>query len=53
MTCPHSQHANPVDARFCIGCAHRFMGELALKTNPAQIGAPLAAPYFEHSKKLF
>jgi len=20
MTCPHCQHANPIDARFCTGC---------------------------------
>src|SRR5262249_28591251 len=35
--------------KFHIGCAHRFLGEIALQTNPAQLGAPLAAPHFETS----
>jgi tetratricopeptide (TPR) repeat protein len=39
--------------KFHIGCAHRLLGELALKTNTAQIGVPLAAPHFEHSIAIF
>jgi len=35
--------------KFHIGCAHRFLGEIALHTNPAQREAPLAAPHFEQS----
>jgi tetratricopeptide (TPR) repeat protein len=35
--------------KFHIGCAHRLLGELALKTNPTQAEAPLAAPHFEQS----
>ncbi len=35
--------------RFVLGSAHRFLGEIALKTNPTQAGEPLAAPHFEQS----
>ena len=35
--------------KFHIGCAHRLLGEIALRTNPAQVEAPLAAPHFDHS----
>jgi tetratricopeptide (TPR) repeat protein len=35
--------------RFLLGSAHRFLGEIALHTNPAQVEAPLAAPHFERS----
>jgi tetratricopeptide (TPR) repeat protein len=35
--------------KFHIGCAHRLLGELALKTTPTQAEAPLAAPHFEQS----
>ena len=36
-------------APFYRGAAHRLLGEIALQTNPAQLGAPLAAPHFEIS----
>jgi tetratricopeptide (TPR) repeat protein len=32
-----------------LASAHRFLGEIALATNPAQREAPLAAPHFERS----
>jgi tetratricopeptide (TPR) repeat protein len=35
--------------KFHIGCAHRMLGEIALTTNPAQVGEPLAAPHFAES----
>ena len=35
--------------KFHCGCAHRILGEIALKTNPAQLEAPLAAPHFAKS----
>jgi tetratricopeptide (TPR) repeat protein len=35
--------------RFNIGSAHRLLGEVALSTNPTQVGEPLAAPHFESS----
>ena len=35
--------------KFHFGCAHRILGEIALKTNPAQVEAPLAAPHFAES----
>jgi tetratricopeptide (TPR) repeat protein len=35
--------------QFLFASAHRFLGEIALSTNPAQREAPLAAPYFERS----
>ena len=41
--------ANRCGTKFYLGSAHRLLGELALTTNPAQLGAPLAAPHFEHS----
>jgi class 3 adenylate cyclase/tetratricopeptide (TPR) repeat protein len=36
--------------RFEMGAAHRFLGEIALKTNPSQGEEPLAAPHFKKSK---
>jgi tetratricopeptide (TPR) repeat protein len=35
--------------RFEMGSAHRFLGEIALKTNPSQGAEPLAAPHFKKS----
>jgi tetratricopeptide (TPR) repeat protein len=35
--------------QFILASAHRFLGEIALATNPAQREAPLAAPHFERS----
>ncbi len=35
--------------KLCIGWAHRLLGEIALKTNPAQVGEPLAEPHFKKS----
>jgi class 3 adenylate cyclase/tetratricopeptide (TPR) repeat protein len=35
--------------KVCTGWAHRILGEIALKTNPAQVGEPLAGPHFEKS----
>jgi tetratricopeptide (TPR) repeat protein len=35
--------------QFLLASAHRFLGEVALATNPAQHEAPLAAPHFERS----
>jgi tetratricopeptide (TPR) repeat protein len=35
--------------KLCIGWAHRLLGEIALKTNPAQAGEPLAIHHFEKS----
>ena len=35
--------------RFILASAHRFLGEIALETNPAQREAPLAALHFERS----
>jgi tetratricopeptide (TPR) repeat protein len=42
---PAEQHG----MRLILASAHRFLGEIALTTNPAQREAPLAAPYFERS----
>jgi class 3 adenylate cyclase len=38
--------------KLCIGWAHRLLGEIALKTNPAQVGEPLADPHFKKSIEL-
>jgi hypothetical protein len=38
--------------RFHIGCAHRLLGEIAVRTNPAQVEAPLAAAHFDQSLTL-
>jgi tetratricopeptide (TPR) repeat protein len=38
--------------KLCIGWAHRLLGEIALKTNPDQIGDPLADPHFKKSIEL-
>jgi tetratricopeptide (TPR) repeat protein len=35
--------------KFLLGSAHRFLGEIALATNPAQIEEPLVAPHCEQS----
>ena len=35
--------------KVCSGWAHRLLGEIALKTNPAQVGEPLAGSHFEKS----
>ena len=35
--------------KFHIGCSRRFLGEIALATNLAQVEEPLAAPHFEQS----
>jgi tetratricopeptide (TPR) repeat protein len=35
--------------RFEIGAAHRFLGEIAVRSNPAQVTEPLAAPHFLQS----
>jgi tetratricopeptide (TPR) repeat protein len=35
--------------QFLLGSAHRFLGEIALCTNPAQVEEPLASPHFEQS----
>ena len=35
--------------QFLLGSAHRFLGEIALTTNPAQVEEPLATPHFEQS----
>ena len=35
--------------KFLLGSAHRFLGEIALATNPTQVEEPLAAPHFEQS----
>jgi class 3 adenylate cyclase/tetratricopeptide (TPR) repeat protein len=43
------KNAEHCGMKFCIGSAHRFLGELALKTNPSQVEEPLAAPHFEKS----
>jgi len=37
------------EMKFFIGWAYRLLGEIALKTNPAQAGEPLAAHQFEKS----
>jgi tetratricopeptide (TPR) repeat protein len=39
--------------KFFIGWAYRLLGEIALKTNPAQARDPLAAPHFEESIAIF
>ena len=39
--------------RFYGGFAQRLLGEIAMKTNPAQVGEPLAAPHFEKSIAIF
>jgi class 3 adenylate cyclase/tetratricopeptide (TPR) repeat protein len=41
--------ADSTGNKLCIGWAHRLLGEIALKTNPAQVGEPLAVPHFEKS----
>jgi class 3 adenylate cyclase/tetratricopeptide (TPR) repeat protein len=41
--------ARRCEMKFFIGWAYRLQGEIALKTNPAQTGDPLAAPCFEKS----
>ncbi len=41
--------ADSTGYKLCIGWAHRLLGEIALKTNPAQVGEPLAVPHFEKS----
>ncbi|MEE9421448.1 MAG: adenylate/guanylate cyclase domain-containing protein, partial [Desulfatiglandaceae bacterium] len=38
--------------KLCIGWAHRLLGEIALKTNPTQVGEPLADPHFKKSIEL-
>jgi len=38
--------------KLCIGWAHRLLGEIALKTNPAQVGEPLAELHFKKSIEL-
>jgi tetratricopeptide (TPR) repeat protein len=40
-------------AKFYAGFAQRLMGEIAMKTNPSQVGEPLAAPHFEKSITIF
>jgi class 3 adenylate cyclase/tetratricopeptide (TPR) repeat protein len=40
-------------ARYYAGFAQRLLGEIAMKTNPAQSGEPLAAPHFEKSIAIF
>jgi class 3 adenylate cyclase/tetratricopeptide (TPR) repeat protein len=35
--------------RFIIGSSHRFLGEIAMVTNPTQKEEPIAATYFEKS----
>jgi class 3 adenylate cyclase/tetratricopeptide (TPR) repeat protein len=40
-------------ARYYAGFAQRLMGEIAMKTNPDQVGEPLAAPHFEKSIAIF
>ena len=40
-------------ARYYAGFAQRLLGEIAIKTNPAQSGEPLAAPHFEKSIAIF
>ncbi len=35
--------------KWYLGMAQRILGQIALKTNPAQIEEPLAAPHFEKS----
>lgn len=39
--------------RFIIGSSHRFLGEIAMVTNPAQEEEPIAVPYFEKSITVF
>jgi len=45
--------AHRCEMKFFIGWTYRLQGEVALKTNPAQAGEPLAAPYFEKSIAIF
>ena len=45
--------AKRCEMKFFIGWACRLQGEIALKTNPAQAGEPLAAPHFEQSIAMF
>ena len=45
--------ARRCEMKFFIGWACRLQGEIALKTNPAQTGEPLAAPHFEQSIAMF
>jgi len=45
--------ARRCEMKFFIGWACRLQGEIALKTNPAQAGEPLAAPHFEQSIAMF
>jgi tetratricopeptide (TPR) repeat protein len=45
--------AKRCEMKFFIGWAYRLLGEIALKTNPAQAGEPLAAPHFEESIAIF
>ena len=45
---PAEQHG----MRLILASAHRFLGEIALTTNPPQREAPLAAPHFERSMAL-
>ena len=45
--------AKRCEMKFFIGWACRLQGEIALKTNPAQTGEPLAAPHFEQSIAMF
>jgi tetratricopeptide (TPR) repeat protein len=42
---PAEQHG----MRLILASAYRFLGEIALATNPAQREAPLAAPHFQRS----
>ena len=39
--------AEQYECKYQIGYAHQLLGEIALKTNPAQAGDPLAGPCFE------
>jgi len=41
--------AEQCGARYYLGSTYRLLGEISLKTNPAQIEEPLAAPHFEKS----
>ncbi len=36
-------------ARYYLGSSHRLLGQISMKTNPAQIEKPLASPHFEKS----
>jgi tetratricopeptide (TPR) repeat protein len=40
-------------ARYYAGFTQRLLGEIAMKTNPAQSGEPLAKPHFEKSIAIF